>query len=58
MSNYVLKLTEEEKTLLHKVLSYQMVDVAFMDSFKGSRYGAEKRALDRLMEKLQKLNGL
>jgi len=32
-----LKLTDKEKSMLYKALNYQMVDEAFLNSFKGAK---------------------
>jgi len=56
MNGYVLKLTQKEKEVLYKALNFQMVDVAFLDSFKRANYAEEKRLIERLLVKLSTLN--
>jgi hypothetical protein len=51
-----LKLTEKEKEVLYKALNYQMVDVAFLDSFKRANHSEEKQLIERLLVKISTLN--
>jgi hypothetical protein len=51
-----LKLTEKEKAILYKALNFQMVDVAFLDSFKRVNYAEEKRLIEHLLVKISTLN--
>jgi len=49
-----LKLTDKEKSMLYKALNYQLVDEAFLNSFKGAKKDGEIKALIRLMDKVAK----
>jgi len=49
-----LKLTDREKSMLYKALNYQMVDEAFLNSFKGAKKDGDIKALIRLMDKVAK----